>query len=94
MDLRYLTHTQIVEVVYEGHTRQFSVVSIFPARSTSNGVVDHLAEGFQSLSIQSSHQVWTVGWDSSVRIVENEIDPELGTIFKVCIERETPCELV
>jgi AAA family ATPase len=86
VDLKYITHTQIVEVVYEGHTRQFSVISISSAQPTSDGTIDDLTKGFQSFSVQFSPQIWTVGWDSSVRIVENEDDSELGTIYKVCIK--------
>jgi AAA family ATPase len=77
-------------VVYEGHTRQFSVISVSSARITPNDAVDHLAKGFQSLSIQSNPQVWTVGWDSSVRIIENEIDPKSEAIHKVFSNNESP----
>jgi AAA family ATPase len=70
VDLKYITHTQVVEVIYEGHTRQFCVISVSSAGAVSNGDVD-LTEGLESLTIQSKPQVWTVGWDSSVRILDN-----------------------
>jgi AAA family ATPase len=83
VDLKYLTHTQIVEVVYEGCTRQFSVFSVSSARAASNAAVDQLAEGLQSLSIESKPQVWTIGWDSSVRILEDKVDDRSYVLNKV-----------
>jgi AAA family ATPase len=83
VDLKYLTHTQIVEVVYEGHTRQFSVVSVTAFRAAKNESDDDLAEVLQSLSIQSKPQVWTVGWDSYVRILESKIDKKSEVAHKV-----------
>lgn len=75
VDLKYLTHTQIVEAVYEGYTRQFAVVSVSAVQESQNDLVDDdLAEGFGSLSIQSTPQIWTVGWDSCVRILGGKVD--------------------
>ena len=71
VDLKYITHTQVVEVIYEGHTRRFCVISVSSAGAVSNGDVDPLTEGLESLTIQSKPQVWSVGWDSSVRILDN-----------------------
>lgn len=74
VDLKYLTHTQIVEIVYEGHTRQFSVVSVSSVQVSRNQSADDLEERFGSLSVRSEPQVWTVGWDSCVRILEGKAD--------------------
>ena len=74
MDLKYITHTQIVEVIYEGHTRQFSVLSVSSVRRAADEGIDDLAKGLESLSIQSKPQVWAVDWDSSVRLLEKNVD--------------------
>ncbi|EPQ54885.1 AAA-domain-containing protein [Gloeophyllum trabeum ATCC 11539] len=71
VDLKYLTPTQTVEVVYEGRRRQFTVSSVSSqsSRADNKGIAD-LTETLQSLSIDSPTQLWTVGWDTTVIVDE------------------------
>ncbi|KAJ7175747.1 AAA family ATPase [Mycena filopes] len=60
VDLKYVTSAQTVEVVYEQEIRRFVVA---PAQS--------LETKLDALSLGAAHQVWTVGWDTSVILVGN-----------------------
>ncbi|TFK48824.1 AAA-domain-containing protein [Heliocybe sulcata] len=70
VDLKFLTATQMVEVVYEGRRRLFTVTSVSCQSSRHRGDPAGLAEDFQSLEINSAAQLWTVGWDTVVAIDE------------------------
>lgn len=83
MDLKYLTSTQTVEVKYEGQKRRFSVSSISSQQSTSGESFVDLTHGLGTLSIDSRPQLWTVGWDSAVLILGNEVDDKTQAFHKV-----------
>jgi AAA family ATPase len=72
VDLKYLTSTQTVEVAYEGFSRRFTVDSISPTSAAGQDLVVSL----EALSFNSSSQLWTVGWDTSVSILANETKRE------------------
>lgn len=82
MDLKYVTNTQIIEAQYEGYTRQFAVTSIHPTRTESP---DHLVDNLRTLSLDPSSrpEVWTVGWDTVLRMAESQPGAEKDTIHKV-----------
>lgn len=69
MDLKYITITQVLEILYEGRLRRFSVVSISQNSQSQKGSLTHKIE---ALSLESKPQLWTVNWDSKISIVEND----------------------
>jgi AAA family ATPase len=73
VDLKYITNAQIVEVLYESSIRQFSLDSVSPTPSAEDEVVN-TAAALHALSIDPSPRIWTVGWDSTVSIVEDEVN--------------------
>lgn len=87
VNLKYLTHTQVIEVTYEGHARRFSVVAVSAAKANAVNQVDDLTDGLKSLDIHMKPQVWTVGWESAVRILEKQPDHKINVIRKVARER-------
>lgn len=82
VDLKYIICTQILQVTYENHQRQFSVVSISANRSRSERDED-LAHDLESLSIDSQSRVWTVGWDTVVSICGNDTHNDVPPSHKV-----------
>jgi len=66
--LKYITCAQIVEVLYEGRKRRFSVTAVSTQRPEPEGHTDELAHDLESLSIASQTKLWAVGWDSVVLI--------------------------
>ncbi|EGN94544.1 hypothetical protein SERLA73DRAFT_77916 [Serpula lacrymans var. lacrymans S7.3] len=74
LDLKYLTFAQVAEILYEGQLRRFSVVSVSPKRSPPVNSVSAITDGINSLSIKTPVLLWTVGWDSSVHIVDNDME--------------------
>ncbi|KAG7097206.1 hypothetical protein E1B28_004577 [Marasmius oreades] len=75
VNLKYITTSQTIEVVYEGRPRRFTLVS---ASSSENDVVVDLATRLEKLNIASPHgaRVWTIGWDSTVKIADNDRSEE------------------
>ncbi|KZT12250.1 AAA family ATPase [Laetiporus sulphureus 93-53] len=65
VDLRYLTPTQTVDIVYEGNTRRFCVSSVSPGRGASAGEEDELAGSLRSMSLDAS-KLWIVDWETEV----------------------------
>lgn len=78
MNLKFVTNTQVIEVLYEGRTRQFAVTSIYPTKTDSRA--DHLVDDLNTLSLdsESRREVWTVGWNTVLRITEAERDAPPG----------------
>ncbi|KAK7461902.1 AAA+-type ATPase [Stygiomarasmius scandens] len=74
VDLKYITPTQTIQVVYEGVPRRYIVSSVSSAKSTDS--VDDLATSFESLQVKPAASLWTASWDSSIAIVgKNESTP-------------------
>ncbi|EMD39468.1 hypothetical protein CERSUDRAFT_111775 [Gelatoporia subvermispora B] len=71
VDLKYLSPTQTVDVVYEGRTRRFTVSSVSTAEADDNAGKD-LAAALQTLSLDTTPQLWTVGWDTTVVLEPHE----------------------
>lgn len=76
VDLKYLSPTQILEVLYEGKTRRFELHSVSPLAYDQDNSVTSLAQSLQSLDLAAPPQIWTVGWDCFVTILDDnqEID--------------------
>ncbi|KZT22814.1 AAA-domain-containing protein [Neolentinus lepideus HHB14362 ss-1] len=91
VDLKFLTPTQTVEVVYEGRRRTFTVLSVSAQSRCVSDDSTALAEDLQSLSIHSPTRLWTVGWDTTVIIDEPRskepqkasVKSEVETLFNV-----------
>ncbi|KAL0574316.1 AAA+-type ATPase [Marasmius crinis-equi] len=74
VDLKYITPTQTIEVVYEGRPRRFSFVSAsFTETERGDGVAD-LTNRLDNLDVTSSSaaKLWTVGWDSTVALIDSD----------------------
>ena len=72
MHLKYLTLTQTLEIVYEGQARRFSLASVSVRPDFSDDPNGNFVAGFETLSLDSPPQLWTVGWDTSVFIVNTD----------------------
>jgi AAA family ATPase len=70
VDLKHITSSQVLEVVYESRRRRFSVVSVSALRSVTKEGFDSLAHDLSALSVSPSSQLWAVGWDCTVLIVD------------------------
>lgn len=90
VDLKYITCAQILEVIYEGRRRRFSVDSISSQLPSGKEQLDGLVRGLGSLSVASSTKLWTVGWDCTVSILDKEVkDPALATHKVISTQRQT-----
>ncbi|KAF8838488.1 AAA-domain-containing protein [Paxillus ammoniavirescens] len=92
--LKFLTPSQILEVLYEGRQRRFSVESV-SARLGTGDSVSSIAEDVRSLSIHSQLSLWTVGWDTSVDVLDNVTDDQVDYPHKrdvETIEQITPSD--
>ncbi|KIK70818.1 hypothetical protein GYMLUDRAFT_66032 [Collybiopsis luxurians FD-317 M1] len=69
VDIKYLTPTQVLEVVYEKKTRRFSVVAVAAEGKTN---IDDLADHFENLTLDSQPSIWIASWDSVVTIAEKD----------------------
>ncbi|EIW81549.1 AAA-domain-containing protein [Coniophora puteana RWD-64-598 SS2] len=75
VNLKYILPTQIVELRYEGQLRRFEVESITPMQVSAASSANDLAQSVQALSIKTpAPQIWTVGWDVAVHIVDADAD--------------------
>ncbi|OCH87928.1 AAA family ATPase [Obba rivulosa] len=75
VDLKYLAPTQTVDVVYEGRTRRFTVSSVSVSGEAGGKAEKDLAATLQTLALDASPQLWTVGWDTTV-VVETHDQAE------------------
>ncbi|KIJ14936.1 hypothetical protein PAXINDRAFT_155829 [Paxillus involutus ATCC 200175] len=92
--LKFLTPSQILEVLYEGRQRRFSVESV-SARLGTGGSVSSITEDVRSLSVHSQLSLWTVGWDTSVDVLDNVTDDQVDYPHKrdvETIEQITPSD--
>ncbi|KIK98539.1 hypothetical protein PAXRUDRAFT_9477 [Paxillus rubicundulus Ve08.2h10] len=83
--LKFLTPSQILEVLYEGRQRRFSVESV-SARPGTGDSVSSITEDVKSLSIYSQPSLWTVGWDTSVNVLDNVSDDQVDYPHKRDVE--------
>ena len=83
MGLQYITPTQTIEISYEGKLRRFTIFSITPKGSFDQETLDasNLTENLEHLSIDAPPQLWTVGWDVVISLVNHE--SEKSTSSKV-----------
>ncbi|KAI0072999.1 AAA family ATPase [Panus rudis PR-1116 ss-1] len=70
VNLRYLTPTQTLDVLYEGQRRRFTINSVSTSKSSEQA--DDLAQDLANLTLKAStSQLWTAGWDSTVVLVDD-----------------------
>ncbi|EKM47994.1 uncharacterized protein PHACADRAFT_214999, partial [Phanerochaete carnosa HHB-10118-sp] len=76
VDLKYITHSQLVEVVYEGRNRRFAVQSVSRAINNGQNDLNELATNLNELALDSKPKLWTVGWDTFVTIYDDSKGPD------------------
>ncbi|GAW04381.1 AAA family ATPase [Lentinula edodes] len=75
VDIKYLTSTQTLEVMYEGRPRRFCVISVATTNTPTSPLktdIDEVSERFGALGWKSQPCIWTVSWDTVVTITEND----------------------
>jgi AAA family ATPase len=82
VDLKYITSSQVLETVYEGESRRFSVASVSRQSTTADSITS-LSDEFQHISTHASPRLWKVGWDSIVLILEDPIHYKTSADDKV-----------
>lgn len=83
VNLKYLSPTQTLDVVYEGQCRRFSLASVSTMKGTVPVELDDLTNGLSKLSLQTTPQLWTVGWDTIVTLIDEK--PSNDSAQAVCI---------
>jgi AAA family ATPase len=74
VDLKFITSRQVIELSYEGITRQFTIHSIRPRDSEEHSQTGDLSHSINALSISPQPlQLWKVDWDCTVSILEDQI---------------------
>ncbi|KAJ3895510.1 P-loop containing nucleoside triphosphate hydrolase protein [Lentinula edodes] len=75
VDIKYLTSTQTLEVMYEGRPRRYCVISVATTNTPTSPLktdIDEVSERFGALGWKSQPCIWTVSWDTVVTITEND----------------------
>ena len=68
VDLKYVTSKQKFALEYEGSANIFEVDAISPQSYDKNASEDLMSQ-LEELKIDSTPQIWTVGWDTAVVIL-------------------------
>ncbi|KAF8133361.1 P-loop containing nucleoside triphosphate hydrolase protein [Boletus edulis] len=84
--LKFITSSQVMEVVYEGRPRRFFIDSITVRTPEAGDLVGPITKEIGSLSLQSQPHLWTTGWDTSVCILEDDTDNRFDYPHKPDIE--------
>ncbi|OBZ71344.1 ATPase family gene 2 protein [Grifola frondosa] len=84
VDLKYVTPTQTLDVLYEGQTRRFTVSSVLATRDAEKD--PDITESLQSLSIDASPQLWTVGWNAQIVLETEDSDADKTVSIKPPIQ--------
>ncbi len=74
MDLKYLTPTQTFDVVYEGVTRRFTLISVITHDDTEDESMD-LTHSLNQLSLECT-RLWSVSWDTFVTLLDDSSSGE------------------
>ncbi|KAF8549749.1 AAA family ATPase [Imleria badia] len=90
--LKFITSSQIVEVLYEGQFRRFSIDSISVRPPGTGDLVGSLTEEVKLMSFHSQPLLWTTGWDTSVRVLENETRDYPHKLDIETLEQTTPSD--
>ncbi|TFK68443.1 AAA-domain-containing protein [Pluteus cervinus] len=77
VDLKYLTSSQVLEILYEGQTRRFVVVSVSATRDVPE-TPNTLVRDFDELSINPYRGVWYATWDTLVVLLKGEQGSEIN----------------
>jgi AAA family ATPase len=79
VDLKYINNSQVLEVLYEGRKRRFSVISVHPRTLSPDikGRTGDLAHDLNSLSISAPTQLWSITWDTAVVITKDTVVEEV-----------------
>ena len=72
MDLKYITPTQTLDVVYEGQKRTFSLQSVSTSADESEDPTQSLSQALQGIRLSNEGRAWTVGWDTIVTIIDGD----------------------
>lgn len=86
INLKYILSTQIIEVPYQGEIRTFAIDYVSAHRSVSSGSVNAITRDLNSLAIEARPSLWTAGWDTTVSILEDVADNDVGLTRKSDIE--------
>lgn len=90
MAVKYVTPTQTLEVTYEGQRRRFSLCHVSTQNHAASGHIEDLAADLETLSLRTRAQLWIVGWDTEISLVDAaRTDPDPTSAIRV---RET-CRL-
>ncbi|KAF7798284.1 hypothetical protein EIP86_009503 [Pleurotus ostreatoroseus] len=76
VDLKYLTPTQRIDVIYEGVIRQFELHSVSTQMGPQADAINALSQDLEKLDLTTIRKIWTVSWDSFVVIVDEMVDKE------------------
>lgn len=70
----------MLEVLYEGQKRRFSVISVHPRTLSPDikGRTGDLAHDLNNLSISAPTQLWSVTWDTAVVITKDTVEEVLS----------------
>ena len=74
VNLKYVTPTQSLDVIYEGQCRRFAVASVSTFNETQPNQIEDLAADLSRLKLTNPRQLWTVGWDTMVSIIDEKKD--------------------
>ncbi len=66
-----MTPSQALEVTYEGRKRRFSICHASVQKPASEEHITSLTADLQTLSLQMRPQLWVVGWDTEVTLVDD-----------------------
>ncbi|PCH40447.1 AAA family ATPase [Wolfiporia cocos MD-104 SS10] len=72
VDLKYLTPTQTLDVVYEGQGRRFCVTAVSANQEIEDTSGSDLARSLEALSLHASPKLWVVDWDTAVFIDQKQ----------------------
>lgn len=83
VDLKYLTPTQRIDVVYEGVLRHFELHSVSTQVEFQADAIGALSQDLQKLDLTAIRKIWTVSWDSFVVIVDDMVEKEEPKVIAI-----------
>ncbi|KIJ60305.1 hypothetical protein HYDPIDRAFT_117401 [Hydnomerulius pinastri MD-312] len=84
--LKIITQSQVVEVIYEGQHRRFCVDSLSARPLATGDSISSITADVKSISIHFQPSLWTTGWDTSVDILNNATEDQVGHANKRDVE--------
>ena len=79
VDLRYITSKQVIELIYEGQPRCFSIGAI--TGKGESDIDESILQGISALSIDAPAcpQLWKVDWDCVISLYESKDNAKVST---------------